>query len=586
MICRRNLTNAAALTITCFVLGACDQSEASSSSIEKAQIELTNGNAFSAKFYLDRALEEGQPRRDLAIFFAEAALIDGDLETARDWLEQEEFPYDMQADRLQLLGRLEMMEGDLRGAARAFDRSYQIDPENAALWVDIGYLRYRGGEQIEAIEAVDHALEIDPTSGAAWLFRGQLARDAQGAETGARIFRKALARQPANTALRVEYAATLGDAGRAKEALQVLRAGEGRAASTPKGLFLQSVIAARGGNIRLARDLFVRSEGPQKSSPAAQLLSAIIDLEEGNYASAAQTLDRLSAVQPDNRRVRDLLAYALSRSGGELELVRRFAGSAAGSDGSAYLRALVGRSYETLGERELAAVFLDLASIDQSDLSVLAGARSVDVLAGSGPMDGLETRDYVRNAIARDETTASVGRARGFARRFPGSADAFAILGDAELAEGNRRAARAAYERSARIRRSWPLTLRLVRAQDSSTDARRLLETFVQGDPMNGEAAARLADAAAAKGDWAKAVLLLDHAMELGMGQVPWVLAARSIAARQLDDPDTALQFALAAHELQPMSPLAISALIAALPADEAETREELETKLESLTQG
>ena len=101
---------------------------------------------------------------------------------------------------------------------------------------------------------------------------------------------------------------------------------------------------------------------------------------------------------------------------------------------------------------------------------------------------------------------------------------------------------------------------------------------------MNAEAAALLADAFAAAGDWERAVQLLDHAMALGMARVPWLLAARSIAAGELEDNDAALDYALAAHELQPMNPMAIAALIDALPESEEAARSELETKLRSVS--
>ncbi len=113
-----------------------------------------------------------------------------------------------------------------------------------------------------------------------------------------------------------------------------------------------------------------------------------------------------------------------------------------------------------------------------------------------------------------------------------------------------------------------------------------MLEEYVRNNPMNGEAAAVLADALAAQGEWGRAAQLLDHAMELGQARTPWVLAARSIAALNLEDRDGALDFALDAHELQPMNPLAISALIGALPAGEEAAKSELEAKLQSLTTG
>ena len=583
MIFRRDLGIVAALVLGLAPLGACSEEGFEGSRIDQARARMGGDDPRAARLHLERALDEGANRAELAALFGEVELLAGDLAAARAWLAPQEFSDATRALGFRMLGRLEMVEGDLRAAGAAFDRSHAVDPENAELWVDIGRLRYRGGEQFEAIEAVDHALAIDPANGEALRFKGQLARDAQGMEAGVKLLGRALRSRPEDIDLRVEYAATLGDAGRAEEALQVLRGTNSSAATTPRGLFVQAVLAARGRHFRLSRDLLSRSGLQQDDVASARLLSAIIDLEEGNFASAAQGLDRLYTWQPDNPRIRDLLAYALSRDGGERELVHRFAGMAASNSSSAYLRVLVGRAYEALGNRERAAIYIDLAALGGGNFSVLPSLTPPELLAISEGEGGQQVRDYVRNAIAGREAVAALRKGREFARRFPGSADAQAILGDAEFARGNKRAAREAYRRSAQVRRPWPLALRLAGAQEDPQSARQLLTAYVRENPMNGDAAAILADALAAEGDWTRAVALLDHAMGLGLGRVPWVLAARSVGALQLDNPEEALDFALAAHDLQPMNPLAISALIAALPEGEERARRELEAKLHSL---
>ena len=585
MICRPDFRIAIALLLGSISLAGCDETASELSAIDAARAELAQGNWLAAQINLEAALESGVSREDVAALFGEAELQEGDFASARAWLGPGQFSPETQALGFRMLGRLEMSDGNLPAAGRAFDSAYRADPDNAELWVDIGRLRYRGGEQVQAIEAAERALELDPEDAQALRFRGQLARDADGLEAGARLLGRALEKLPQDIDLRVEYAATLGDAGLAKAALQTLRAGDAAAAVTPKGLFVQSVIAARGGNISLARDLLQRSELEQQGVQSAELLSAIIDLEAGNSASATQSLDRLYQRQPDNRRVRDLFAFALSRIGGERELIDRFAEDAIGPSGSTYLRTLVGRAYEAIGEREAAARFLDLAAHGNPALSVLPSRSSPQDPDLSDRRSAVGTRDFVRHAIAGRDNSGGVGRARELARLLPGSADAFSILGDAEFAAGNKPAARTAYERSAAVRRPWPLALRLAGVLQNAGAVKGLLVAYVRDNPMNGEAVAILADAYAAEGDWDRAVTLLDHAMGLGMERVPWVLAARSIGALQQGDSETALAFALAAHELQPMNPLVVSALIEALPEEEVAARSELQAKLRSLIQ-
>ncbi|MEC7533669.1 MAG: hypothetical protein VYB96_03015, partial [Pseudomonadota bacterium] len=286
---------------------------------------------------------------------------------------------------------------------------------------------------------------------------------------------------------------------------------------------------------------------------------------------------------PDNSRIRDLFAYALARSGAERELVHRFAAVAQGGTGSPYLRLLVGRAFEALDDRARAASYLDRATAAETGLAVLP-VRSPSAQFAMGDLgDGIALRDFVRHAIAIGDTGEAARRARSFAARVPGSGDASAILGDAELAHGDRAAARAAYARSARVRQSWPLIVRRLRAEEDAANARAILTRYLAANPLRADAALALAEALALEGEWDRAAALLDHALELGAARNPAALAARSIAARELGEAQIAFDYALAAHELQPMNPLAIGALLATLPADDADTRAELEAKLASL---
>ncbi|WP_171032995.1 tetratricopeptide repeat protein [Qipengyuania marisflavi] len=517
-------------------------------------------------------LADGTAKQEIAALMGEAALACGDLAQAHVWLDPGEFSVATRVLGLRMQGRLALRKGNLTAAAKAFDQAYVIAPENPELWVDIGRLRYRGGEQLQAVEAADRAVGFGPLNAEALRFRGELARDAFGPNNAAPWFEAALATRPDNSDLRDELAATLGDAGSVNQALDTLRS---TLPNSARSLYLRAVIAARGGNYLLARSLLQRAGSAGRGSPAARMLSAIIDLETGNVASAAQALDRLASEQPDNALVRDLLAQALLKSGREGELVRRYSTFAAGPAGSPYLRTLVGRAYEAMGRRDLAARFLDLAALRNPSLSALpSGANNKGVLAA---------RDAIRAAIAGRNTRLARQKARDLAKRYPGSADALALLGDAEFASGNRRAARRAYATSAQVRQPWALTLRRVAAEPDRARAISLLQTYVRGNPTEGEALALLADAYAANGEWHRAADLLDAALVNGMARVPWVLGARSVAARQLGDSAAALEFALAAHDMQPMNEAAIAALIAALPDDEADARSELEAKLGAL---
>lgn len=584
MTCRRDdLFHKLTTAVCVWLLAACSPGAPEPARLEQARMELAAGRPQDAQVILNRLLEEGADPAELSAYLGEAALAQGDLIEAGNWLGPSGFAEPSRAHGFRMQGRLAMARDDLVAAGQAYDRALALEPGNPGLWVDIGRLRYRGGEQLQAIEAAERAVELGPEDPSALQFRGQLARDSHGMQAGVLWFERALKLQPDNADLRLDLAATLGDAGQAREALSVLREGGTQLTASPRGLFIQSVIAARGGNLSVARDLLDRSQQYRQEIPAGLLLSAIIDIEGENFGAAAQTLDRLLAKQPDNGRVIDLLAYSLSRSGGENELVRRFAERARGANGSTYLRTLVGRAFESLGDRAKAARFLDAATGRRVGLAVLPGvAPSASDLRGDRS-NARNIRDAIRAEIRSGQTSSALARAKALAGRFPGSGDVLALLGDAELANGNRQAAMRAYARSAMIRQPWSLAPRYASSLDDANAVAAYLQDYLAGNPTNGEAAAMLADAYAAKGRWEDAATLLDHAISLGHGRVPWVLAARSIAAMQSGDHENALTYALAATELQPMNPHALIALIAALPEGEDEAKAELTLKLHSV---
>ena len=207
--------------------------------------------------------------------------------------------------------RLAMQRGELVRAGELLDEALGLEPENPALWVDIARLRYRGGEHIESIAAADRALTLGPQYGPALLMRAQLVRDAHGLADSLAWFEAAIAADPTNAEIRADYAATLGDLGRHRDMLNAVRDLAEIAPDDPAVHYLQAVLAARAGNVALARSLLERSNLVERQVPAAMLLDALISQAQGNHASAIERLEALSTRQPGNVRVRELLARSL-----------------------------------------------------------------------------------------------------------------------------------------------------------------------------------------------------------------------------------------------------------------------------------
>lgn len=553
------------------MLSACGSAEPERTPLERAQDELATGDGVQAEIMLRDMLAGGAKRAELAAFLGEAELQQGQLAEAREWLGKGEFSADTISHGYHMLARLEMEDGNLPAAGAAFDKALQNDREDAELWVDIARLRYRGGEQRQAIEASEFAVELDPGNPRALTLRGQLVRDSQGLAAALPWFEQALASNPDNPELLYDYAATLGEAGRATDMLRVVRQIAEVDPGNKRIYFLQAVLAARAEQWELARSLLLRTSKDVQDTPAGILLSGIIDIENANYASAAQGLEVLAARQPDNRRVQHLFARALSLGGNHSELIYHFEAKAREPAASPYLMTLVGRSFEMLEDREKAAVFLDRAAQPRSGNLIALSAdrdRTVAEMRGSG--DGVDALQLARARIVAGDLASAPAAVASFVEKFPGSSDAQALAGDAALAARNYQKAVERYEAAIAIRRPWPITRKLFKAYLAAGregDAIALLTAHFAGDPGNVEAAAALGTVAIESKDWANAALFLDHALENGGYRDPYLLSLRSRVALELGDVQTAFEAAETAYLIQPLNRQATDALMRAYAA-------------------
>jgi predicted Zn-dependent protease len=450
---------------------------------------------------------------------------------------------------VRLLGQADaaMVGGALPEAGRLLDQALTLEPDNPDLWVAIARLRYRGGEHLTALEAADRALALGPDHAPALLLRALMVRDAHGFSDALPWFRAALAADPDNPDVWAEYAATLGDMGQHGDMLDAVRELAEIAPDDPRLFYFQAVLAERGGEPVLARSLLARSGMAARGVPAAVLLDALIQLDQGNYASAAERLTGLAERQPGNERVRMLLARALLLGGREAELIKRFTADAALAEASPYLLTLVARAYERLGDRASAAPLLERAA-----RSAETGPVALADRAGlPQPTMGLRQAGIAGNwAAAQSETQA-------LRQRFPASADIAQLAGDAWLGSGDAATALGTYALAARVRRAWPLTRKAAfayRRIGDNTAADTLLARHVAGEPQNIAALASLAQVMAERGEWERTALLLDHAIALGGGHDPALLALRTKAAKALGESEDATRFTDALAELRPVS--------------------------------
>ncbi|MFT4028213.1 MAG: tetratricopeptide repeat protein, partial [Novosphingobium sp.] len=396
--------------------------------IAEAADALDKGDGIAAEADLRRALDAGADRSEVAAAMGDAFIKQGAPDKAREWLASGQFARGQESYGWRMFGRLERNAGHLPAAGQAYDRALKFTPDDGQLWVDIGRLRYAGGEQVQAVEAADHALKLDPANPRVLEFRGQLIRDQYGLTAALPWFEAGLRQKPGDISLLGEYAATLGELGRARDMLaatrQMLKLDPGNA----RALYLQAVLAARAGKMDLARGLLGRTGDRIAGVPAAMLLRGALELEAGNPNLAIDVLDRLARMQPANGSARLLLARAAAAAGDRSQMFAAFPDETAGSP---YLLTLQARMLEDQGRRDAAAALLTRAAAlpgrdpfplgDRGDDGVLAAdwAETPGRIGAGVP--------YVRKLAAAGNLGLAGQIAEQLREKNPGSADAQAI---------------------------------------------------------------------------------------------------------------------------------------------------------------
>ncbi len=528
---------------------------------------LDRGDGIAAEAELGRALASGASRSQVAAAMGEALLDQGDMRRAREWLGPASFAPENQAWGLRTLARLERLDGNLPAAGRALDRALAVASNDPLVWVEIGRLRYAGGEQVQAIEASSRALAAGPDNIRALEFRAQLLRDAQGWAAALPLYEQALRTAPNDLSVLGGYAACLGEMGRAGEMLAVTRHMIELAPRHPLAWYLQAVLAARAGNVPLARGLLARAGTRLRDEPAGMLLSGLLELEAGNAAVAADQLERLIERQAANPRAQLLLARALYEAGDHEELLARFAPLAARPDAPAYLLTLLGRAYEEQGNRAAAAALLDRASAATIPaLEPIAEPDPPGVLAarfGDDPGSAGAAVPYVRALLgARNFAGADAAAAR-FLQLHPGSADALALAGDAALAGGRADAAIVRYRASAQVRYPDHLLLRLAEAFARTGQpgaVQPYAVRYLTGWPGSRLAARMSAGFAAAQGNWPAARGMLQALRQRGGNRDVRLLADLSLAQLRSGDGAAALDSGERAYVLARSSGVAAQA--------------------------
>ncbi|HVF93047.1 MAG TPA: tetratricopeptide repeat protein, partial [Sphingomonas sp.] len=345
-----------------------------------ARAYLQLGEGLAAESELARAREAGMPEVRLHQLAAHAAFLQGDDAGAIAQAARAAPRYANYAGRIE--ARARAAQGATTTAVASLERLTARNPGDAAAWTDLGRVRLSAGDIGGATVASARAVALAPRDPVALTLRGEVVRTRLGLIAALPWFEAALRRDAYYHPALIEYAATLGDAGRYREMLAATRRAQAARPGSPQAFYLQAVLAARANRLDLARDLLGRTGGVLDDLPGAVLLSGSLDLAQGKNEQAIAMYRRVVDLQPLNVGARRLLGVALLRSGDPAGARATLAPIATRSDADAYALTVAARAFEAGGDREGAAILLDrVARASGAPAAVFASDTAVAAVA-------------------------------------------------------------------------------------------------------------------------------------------------------------------------------------------------------------
>lgn len=530
-----------------------------------ARAQLLLGDGLGAEAEIRRAVDNGFDARLVHQLAAHALLLEGKPDQAIDEVEKTDAAN--RAYGLRIRARALTALGNFAGAQASLAEAVRIAPRDADVWTDLGRFRFTAGDLPGAIEASERAVALDRGNIDALLLRGELVRTQFGLTASLPWFEAALQRDPQYHEALIEYAATLGDAGRTVDMLAATRRALAARPNSAEAVYLQAVLAARAGNYDLARGLVEKLDGPIDSMPGMLLLAGTLDLQAGDTEQAIEKLRQLLDRQPMNLQARKLLAVALLRSDAARNAIDVLRPVIERGDADPYALTLAARGFERIGDRAMADKLLDRAARpERADATPFAADDSVAVLAGpaaQNPNDPGATVPLIRALIANGNTEGALARAQQLASANPGAPASHIVLGDVLMALGRAGDAASEYRIAADMRFDEPVLLRLVDALDRAgrrSEAANALALFVSQNPSNIAALRLTAHWQVAGGAYDAAIETLEG-LRARVGDRDAALNAELSAAYAGAGNETAARdYGEAAYALAPANPAAADA--------------------------
>jgi cellulose synthase operon protein C len=532
-------------------------------SLELAEVSLELLDGAGALAAVQSARAAGADPSDLQHFRGHALWLQGDFDGAEAALSGDVISEAHQVYAQRILARVYTDRGNFAAATSTLEVALSNAPDDAMVWTEMARMRFADGNQKGAIEAADKAIALDNENVRALEIRGRLARNQGGFRSALPLFEKALKVNPNDVPVLAEYAATLGDLGRARDMLKPIRKLVSINRFYGRAYYMQAVIAARAGEFALAKRILERAGDAANEMPGAIMLSGICEYQLGNFNYAANIFQRLVDMQPLNLQARRLLARAMFRSGDSFGTLDMLRSAAERQDADSYNLHLVARAFEATDQSNKSRPFLTRANSpairDTLVLSEPLSFLTTQDEAKRNPNDARRIIPYIRNLVKSGDLGSAQSLANQLQARNPNVADAHILAGDVAILRGQRGAALSAYAKAQSISFSEALLLKIVdanRRNGNESAARAAIAAFFAENPNNLSALRLSAYVDLDMGKWQDALPKLEQLLaRLGYGDV--VLDANLARVYSaIGRNDKAIELADIAYHIDPANPM------------------------------
>jgi putative PEP-CTERM system TPR-repeat lipoprotein len=471
--------------------------------------------------------------------------------------------------------------GRQQEARDAFAAALAAQPGDAAARVGLARIAGLQRDFRGAMRTVDEVLAQSPAQPDALALKAELLLAQNRREPAKEALAQLVQAQPANPQARFALVSLLIEDQSFDRARAELEALKKAAPRDVRSRYLEAQLELRQGEPAKAKEAILQLLKVAPDHAPSQVLAAAIELRLRAYGTAEDHLRKVLATHPDNIVARRLLAATYLGAGQPAKADQVLAEALRRAPDDSVLLRLAGEAALASGDFAKATQYYEQAAAQDRDNATvrtrlgqarLAGGdvdRAFKDLEAAATIDAEEYQADLALVVAhtrRREYDQALAAAGGLEKKQPANPLTFNVKGAVYLAKGDRKNARASFERALELKADYlPAATNLARldlAEQRPQAARKRFESIVAADPKNEPALLALAEVlASTKAPVQEVIATVDRAVAANPRSVRARLAAISVQLNNARDAKAAVAAAQAASAAVPDSREILAAL-------------------------